>query len=80
MKIRKFNSDGLERWRSFYRDLFMNIRTIAGGGKISPPDIVKGYSANFKKKYENLKNSDKPYKLSEELDLSGEFKIKKFIF
>ena len=21
MKIRKFNSDGLERWRSFYRDL-----------------------------------------------------------
>ena len=44
MKIRKFNSDGLERWRSFYRDLFMNIRTIAGG-KISPKDIIKGYSA-----------------------------------
>ena len=78
MKIRKFKSDGLERWRSFYRDLFMNIRTVAAGGKISPQDITKGYSADFKKKYENLKNSDKSEKLSEELKLSGEFKIKKF--
>ena len=78
MKIRKFNSNGLERWRSFYRDLFMNIRDIAGAKKISPIHIMEGYSENFKKKYENLKNSDKPDKLSEELKLSGEFKIKKF--
>ena len=78
MKIRKFNSNGLERWRSFYRDLFMNIKVAAGGGKISPEHIKKGYSADFKKKYENLKNSDKSEKLSEELKLSGEFKIKKF--
>ena len=77
MKIRKFNSEGLERWRSFYRDLFMNIKSIAGG-KISPQHIIDGYSTDFKKKYENLKKADKPENLSEELELSGELKIKKF--
>ena len=77
MKIRKFNSDGIERWRSFYSDLFMNIKSIAKG-KISPNHIIEGYSADFKKKYENLKNADKPDNLSKELDLSGDFKIKKF--
>ena len=77
MKIRKFNSEGLERWRSFYRDLFMNIKSIAGG-KISPQHIIDGYSKDFKKKYENLKKADKPENLSEELKLSGELKIKIF--
>lgn len=77
MKIRKFNSNGIEKWRSFYRDLFMNIKTIAGG-KISPQHIKEGYSTVYKKKYENLIKLDSLENLSEELELSTDFKIKKF--
>ena len=77
MKTRKFNSNGIEKWRSFYRDLFMNIKTIAGG-KISPHHIKEGYSTFYKKKYENLIKLDSLENLSEELELSTDFKIKKF--
>ena len=48
----KFNSNGIEKWRSFYRDLFMNIKTIAGG-KIFHT-ILKKVIHQFIKKYENL--------------------------
>ena len=78
MKIRKFNYEGLEKWRSFYNELFMEIKDTAGSSKIGPKHITEGYNADFKKKYENLKNSDKFGKLSVELKLSNELKIKKF--
>ena len=77
MKIRKFNSEGLERWKNFYNELFFEIKRISEG-KITAKDILKGYSADFKKKYEMLKNSDKHENLSSELKLGKEFKVKKF--
>ena len=77
MKIRKFNSEGLEMWRSFYRDLFMNIKSMTKG-KISPQHIKDGYSKIYKEKYESLLRADELKNFSEELDLSEEFSIKKF--
>ena len=61
MKIRKFNSEGLERWKNFYNELFFEIKRISEG-KITAKDILKGYSADFKKKYEMLKKFRKRIK------------------
>ena len=44
MKIRKFNSEGHNKWVEFYNELFVEIKRISKGSKISPEDIKKGYN------------------------------------
>ena len=73
MKIRKFNSEGHNKWVEFYNELFVEIKKISKGSKISPEDIKKGYNKHFKEKYELIKNSND---FSEELTNSKDFKVK----
>ena len=75
MKIRKFNSEGHNKWVEFYNELFVEIKRISKGSKISPEDIKKGYNKHFKEKYELIKNSND---FSEELANSKDFKVKNF--
>lgn len=75
MKIRKFNSEGHNKWIEFYNELFIEIKKISKGSKISPEDIKNGYSTVFKEKYELIKNSEE---YSEELTNSKDFKVTNF--
>jgi hypothetical protein len=75
MKIKKFNSEGHNKWIEFYNELFIEIKKVSKGSVISPEDIKKGYNENFKEKYELIKNSED---LSEELSQSKNFEIKAF--
>jgi len=75
MKIRKFNSEGHNKWVEFYNELFIEIKKISKGSKISPEDIKKGYNKHFKEKYELIANSND---ISEELTNSKDFKVKSF--
>jgi len=75
MKIRKFNDEGHAAWKSFYNEVFLKIKEVANGSKISTGDIQNGYTDDLKKKYINLKNSKN---LSEELVDSKDFEIKSF--
>ena len=75
MKIRKFNSEGHNKWVEFYNELFVEIKRISKGSKISPEDIKKGYNKHFKEKYELIANSND---ISEELTNSKDFKVKSF--
>ena len=75
MKIKKFNSEGHSKWIEFYNELFLEIKNVSKGSKISPEDIKKGYNETFREKYELIKNSKN---LSEELDKSKNFEIKNF--
>tara|TARA_B110000046_G_C12969055_1_gene388110 strand:+ start:727 stop:1506 length:780 start_codon:yes stop_codon:yes gene_type:complete len=75
MKIRKFNAEGHAAWKSFYNEVFLEIKKEAKGSKITTEDIKNGYNNDLKKKYLNLKNSKN---FSEELDESKDFEIKNF--
>ena len=76
MKIRKFDSEGHNKWVEFYNELFVEIKRISKGSKISPEDIKKGYNKHFKEKYELIKNSND---FSEELANSKDFKVKNMV-
>ena len=48
MKIRKFNTEGHAAWKSFYNEVFLEIKKEAKGSKITTEDIKNGYNNNLK--------------------------------
>ena len=50
VKIRKFNTEGHAAWKSFYNEVFLEIKKEAKGSKITTEDIKKGYNKRFRKK------------------------------
>ena len=59
MKIRKFNAEGHAAWKSFYNEVFLEIKKEAKGSKITTEDIKNGYNNDLKKKISKFKKFKK---------------------
>jgi hypothetical protein len=76
MKIRKFTFEGHEKWKSFYTDVFLNIKEKSKGRNLSPQNIKDGYNNELKKRYQFILGSQKEF--SEELENSKDYKIQNY--
>ena len=76
MKIRKFTSEGHEKWKSFYTEVFLNIKEKSKGKIPSPQNIKDGYNNELQKKYQHILETQKEN--SEELDDSKDYKIENY--
>jgi hypothetical protein len=76
MIIRKFTPEGHEKWKSFYTEVFLNIKEKSKGKIPSPQNIKDGYNNELQKKYHHILESQKEN--SEELDGSKDYKIENY--